>query len=380
MAHRTNPNTPKYRKQKQRGGTHRAFVEIDGQRHYLGRYGSAASREQYDRLIGEWLANGRHAPITAHPDLTVNELLAAYWRNVEGNYHPSHLGKIKTGLRRLKKLYGNTKASGFGPLALQAVRQEMIRDGLARTTINAAALLIRGMFKWAVSQELIEPSVLHGLQSVNGLRRGRTEARESKQPQAHIDAIQPHISPTVWAMIQLQLATAARPGELVKLRPIDINTTGKVWTAKPAQHKTAHHGHHRTICIGPRGQEIIKPLLNRPVDAYLFDPRDTRAQKASQAPTHRRPNQKPSPRKTDRVVGNHYDVNGYRKAIHRACNRAGVLEWSPNQLRHTAATMIRKQFGLEAAQLLLGHKRADVTQLYAEVNEAKAVEVAMKIG
>ena len=42
--------------------------------------------------------------------------------------------------------------------------------------------------------------------------------------------------------------------------------------------------------------------------------------------------------------------------------------------------MLRKEFGVEAAQLMLGHAKADVTQLYAEVNRAKAVEVAAKIG
>lgn len=52
----------------------------------------------------------------------------------------------------------------------------------------------------------------------------------------------------------------------------------------------------------------------------------------------------------------------------------------PNQLRHTFATRVRKQDGLEAARVLLGHSRADVTQIYAERNEELAVAVASKIG
>jgi site-specific recombinase XerC len=54
--------------------------------------------------------------------------------------------------------------------------------------------------------------------------------------------------------------------------------------------------------------------------------------------------------------------------------------WHPNQLRHSAATTIRKTFGLEAAQVILGHSRADVTQVYAERDNAKALEVIRKIG
>lgn len=53
---------------------------------------------------------------------------------------------------------------------------------------------------------------------------------------------------------------------------------------------------------------------------------------------------------------------------------------SPNQLRHTAATEIRHRFGLEAAQVALGHTRADVTQIYGEKNLTLAEKVAAKVG
>jgi hypothetical protein len=101
-----------------------------------------------------------------------------------------------------------------------------------------------------------------------------------------------------------------------------------------------------------------------------------------------------------------YDRRSYRQAIVRACDRAfphptltrltpGDLteeqraelqawrrehRWSPLQLRHTAATAIRSRFGLEAAQTVLGHARADVTQVYAERDLAKAHAVMAEIG
>jgi site-specific recombinase XerC len=49
-------------------------------------------------------------------------------------------------------------------------------------------------------------------------------------------------------------------------------------------------------------------------------------------------------------------------------------------LRHSAATEIRKQFGLEAAQTVLGHSQANVTQVYAERDWQLAAEVMRKIG
>ncbi len=49
--------------------------------------------------------------------------------------------------------------------------------------------------------------------------------------------------------------------------------------------------------------------------------------------------------------------------------------------RHSAASNIRKQYGLEAARCMLGHRMAAVTEIYAsEFDEAKAAEIAAKIG
>ena len=120
------------------------------------------------------------------------------------------------------------------------------------------------------------------------------------------------------------MLTGARIGELVIMRPVDIDTTGRVWSYCPAEHKTAHYGHNRRIYIGPRAQQAIRPFLTRPVDAYLFDPREAVAERADVAHTHRRPGQKPNPCKTRRVVRRHYDVSGVRRAIRRACDKADI--------------------------------------------------------
>ena len=54
--------------------------------------------------------------------------------------------------------------------------------------------------------------------------------------------------------------------------------------------------------------------------------------------------------------------------------------WSPNQLRHNAATYLRKQFGIEAARVVLGHSSAAVTEVYAELDLAKAADIMAKVG
>ncbi|QDU23618.1 tyrosine-type recombinase/integrase [Urbifossiella limnaea] len=83
---------------------------------------------------------------------------------------------------------------------------------------------------------------------------------------------------------------------------------------------------------------------------------------------------------TVRKTGTEFTHDSYAAFVHRACERAGVPPWSPGQLRHSFATEVRSRFGLEAAQVLLGHKRADVTQVYAETALANAVEAAKAMG
>ena len=85
------------------------------------------------------------------------------------------------------------------------------------------------MFKWAVADELIPPSIYHGLQAVTGLTYGRSAARETEPvkpvPDLHVAVVLPFVSPHVAAMIVLQRLSGMRAGEVVIMRPCDIDTT-----------------------------------------------------------------------------------------------------------------------------------------------------------
>ncbi len=80
------------------------------------------------------------------------------------------------------------------------------------------------------------------------------------------------------------------------------------------------------------------------------------------------------------MPGEHYSVASYRKAIQAACRKAGVATWHPHQLRHTAATKIRKRFGLEASRVILGHADVRAAQIYAKQDRDRCVEVMRLIG
>lgn len=404
---------PSYRLHKPSG---QARVIIDGEHIYLGLYGSPESHERYARLIAERVVsqNG-HAkrntrtkvtiPPIGNPDLQICELVVAYMRFAKGYYiKDSEKGKecteIRLALRPLLQLYTNEKARSFGPLALKAVRQRMIESDLCRGVINRRVNKIKRMFKWAVSEELVPSSAYEGLRTVTGLLYGRTTARESEPikpvEKEWVDAILPYVWPPVAAMIQVQWHTGMRPGEVVLMRPCDIDMNGDIWVYEPQDHKNRWRNHRRLVPLGPKAQAIICRFLDRPATDYLFSPREGEAATNTERRRNRKTPMTPSqarrkPKKHSmRAKRDRYDTYSYRRAITYGIEQANkkrkeqdqpqVPDWCPLQIRHSKATEVRKQHGLEAAQVALGHKNANITEVYAERNLALAIEIARACG
>lgn len=388
---------PKYRCYKPKN---LGLVVIDGTQHYLGPYGSPESVAEYNRLVQEWLARGPCLPAsagTAGESPSVNELILDFFsRHAEVHYRHAdgtptgELANFRDSFRPLKVLYGRTPACDFSPLKLKAVREAMIEAGLARTTINQRVGRIVHLFKWGVENELVPPGVHHGLRAVSGLKAGRSRARETSPirpvPEELVEAIRPHVSRQVWAMIELQRVSGARPGEIVIMRACDIDRSGDVWTYTPRRHKTQHHGRERTILLGPRAQEVLQPWLRTEATAYLFSPKEAmaefRAEQRRRRKTPLYPSQRdrPKERVPKHSPGERYTTKTYHHAIGYGCRKAGVAPWHPNQLRHNAATHLRKLHGIEVARIILGHANLATTEVYAEADMLKAVKVVADVG
>ena len=398
---------PAYRLHKARQS---AVVTIHGQNHYLGPFGSPESHEKYARLISEWRLHATDRPSTSptrqrDSARSVNELILVYFRHVQGYYvkdgkPTSEQDNIRQALRFVRQTFGTTPASEFGPLALKVVRQAMIDARRSRRLINQDVHRIRGMFRWAAAEELYPGESLSALAAVTALEKGRTEAKELPPirpvDEATVLATLPHLSPQVAAMVRFQLLTAARPGEVCSIRPLEIDRLQTPWIYRPESHKTEQHGRERVIVIGPKAQAILGPWLDRRPDGHCFCPAEVVAERGTPG---RGRAARPKP-------GGRYTRHSYRVAIARACDRAfphptlvkkrsvaftvdetaelsewrKLHRWHPHQLRHTMATEIRKRFDLEAAQVILGHSKPDTTLVYAERDLAKAREIMMKIG
>lgn len=406
----SNSSVPKYRKH----ASGQARVTINGRDYYLGPWRSRVSINEYDRIIAEYLASGRSNCFgLSRNELSVAMLMVDYLKFAKQYYGTgakSEWHRIKLALRPVKRLYANTSAGEFDPPCFKAIRQTMIDDGLSRPGINQRMKRITRMFKWSASEGQLSASVYETLRLIPSLKRGRTAAPETERiipvgNEVVVETLK-RLHPILADMVRVQLLTGCRPGEICMLTPAMINCDEDVWTAELSEHKTAHHGHTRTLYIGPEAQQILAGYLNRPDTDCLFRPIDVvearRAERSAKRKTPPSCGNSPG-KKNDRgglkgtrakkQPGIEYTTESYRRAIHYACDKAFPApdehsvkswqsdhRWSPNQLRHARATEIRSQFGLEAAQVILGHSKADVTQVYAERDHHKAREVARQVG
>jgi integrase len=333
---------------------------------YFGRAGPAAQRKYAEwvaRLADrrEQVASGQPAGVVP----TVSRLVLDYLSHADRYYRKrgkptTEPGTIRQALRPLVELYGTEPADRVGPSQLKAVRSAMERAELARGHVNDQVGRIKRVFKWAVEHELVPPAVLLGLQAVAPLKRGRTEAPEEESVEpvelAMVLATLPLLAPPWRALCECHLAIGCRADEVRQLRGADIDRSAVPWVFTPDSHKTEHLKGRKEILLGAAARQVLTPLLAaKPPGDWLFPGRGRG-------------------RHAGRYAGP-ATVSGYRQAVEAACLRAGQPHWTPLQIRHSVATWVRAKFGLEAAQHVLGHSRADVTQLYAERNKALAIRV-----
>lgn len=397
---------PSYRQHRPSG---QAVVTLNGRTVYLGPYNTPGSRQRYDDLIRQYLAQGRRLRGPGgSPPLTIAQLGRLYVEHAATYYvkhgrHTSEYDQVRRVVALLVRFHGHDDANDFGPRDLDRIKLSLAETGRARTSINRDLGRIQRCFKWAGSREYVDPTIYAALRTVDGLKRGRSLAAEPEPilpvDQEVLHATVQHLHPVLKAMVWVQAYAGMRPGELVIMRPRDVDRSDDVWTYCPSRHKTEHHGGSRVILLGPAAQKWLAPYLLRADDAFCFSPaevvrdgwRDRREKrKTPLTPSQSRRSRRAKPRKQ---AGTRYTTASYGAAIRRACaaafrephgltrrqvngkpetraqRRARLTEsqrtkldawqkrheWSPNQLRHYAATRIRRQHGLEAARAVLGH-------------------------
>lgn len=392
--------TPSLRRHKP---SQRGVITLCGVDHYCGPWPNRLksppqdTKAEADRLVAEWLVAGRQLPEKEQATLTISDLIRRFLEHAAQHYRradgtpTSEPKDYRQSVRPLRDMYYRLPVETFSPLKLKAVRERMIDFGWCRNVINQRIGRIVRMFKWGVSEEIVPETVYRALCTVRGLSIGRSAAKESKPvkpvDKAHVEATIIYLLPELADAVWLQLKTGMRSGELLKMRKCEIDRSETIWVYRPRQHKTTHRGHRREVQIGPSGQQILAKYLDSiPEDEFVFSPRRAmearRAARRATRKTKVQPSQAKRKRKKKpkKGPGPFWSSSSYAKAIAVAAELAAMPHWHPHQLRHSAATEIRREFGLDAARAVLGQRSLAVAEIYAEVDMAKAAEVATRLG
>ncbi|MEL7500053.1 MAG: site-specific integrase [Planctomycetota bacterium] len=401
-------SAPKYRLHKK---TNQAVVTVNGSDFYLGKYDSPKSHQRYKQVIADhWNPPGANLKPTVPkandgPTTITNLAVEFAKKTIAKHSKESNEWKyqVKPVLKEIRETYGHLSASEFGPIRFENFRQTLVSRGLCRQVVRRKSTYVVQMFRLGVKLELIKPELLQRLLAVGPVEM--TQQLKKKRWSVDLDlvkATQAELTPVLADMVEVQRLIGARPTELCKMRPVDIDRTGEIWIYSPTSHKTQHHGHSRRISIGPKAQAVLKRYLLRDPQAFCFTPSEAFNQhlerrKESRVTPHNEGN-RPKQRKQT-TFKPCYDQNSYRRAIERACLRANPIPedikdddakvkewkskyvWKPNQLRKSAATEARKTMDLETAQLVLGHASKRTTErFYAELDNERAIEFARKHG
>lgn len=314
---------------------------------------------------------------------TVQDVCAAYLRHAEIYYRGGgEVSTVACALRSFRELFGSRPIGELVHTDMLAVRDAMIRRDLARKTINHyMGVLTNRLMPWALDEGLIRATTKAELSQVQPLKPFRSVARETPPVRpvtdATVDATIATMMPNTADMVRVHRLTGMRPDEICSMRWQDIDQSRVPWVYRPAHHKNEWRNKPRAILIGPQAREI---LSRHKSTEYPFSPvaavyeRMQAMRAAAVSPSHQ--NRK-DPHAV-RVPRDHWDTSGYTKSIQDACDRAGVQRWSANQLRHSFATKVRRQFGIDATRAVLGHSIGlRITDRYSfEAAEDETIEKA----
>lgn len=392
--------------------TGRAYVRWKNRKYYFGKWNSQAAAKKF----AKWMVAVHTNPTAPAPpsDILIVQCAMLYLDHAKKYYSTlvetdgepileptGEYNNIRSALMILIAQNGDQLAIEFGPKKLEALRDWMkdqflpptgnepeLVKAYARTTINSYVNRIRRCFTWCVSQELIPENIAGALHSLRGLSKGRTDAKETKDTAPVslkvVNDTLPFLSPTVRTMVIVQYLCGMRPQDICRLNLAEINRSSEVWIYSPAAHKNAHRQQSLVKAIPPVAQKFLTPWLDIDPNSPIFATCDSLRYWREKTWSKNTRTQRVKEPKTTYATRKSFTSRAYGRAIElgvRKANEAGlsVPHWTPNQLRHSIGSHVREESGLEAAQLVLGHKNADVTQIYAETSQKNLKAISREL-
>lgn len=308
--------------------------------------------------------------------ITVEELFEYYLKWAKGYYRKPD-GQVTLTVRNIDQAFRLTQMGRplirrlpldrFRAATLYKVQQEMVRRGLAQSTINDRVKWIRSAFKWGATppQSYCTPEQAQHLYLVAAIKRYRsgvtpTEPRRAA-PKDLLAALLLVAPAKYQTMIRFQMYSGARPIECCNLRRSWINRDGpivdgqRLWIISVDGHtnKTEYLNRSRRFFAGPAAQAALDAWMDIHKGNVMF------------------PGSEPNRPIT---------VVGYRTALRRICEYNGLPLISPAQFRKNGAQRALLAGGIDAAQQQLGHASPTTTMRYLDLREtpnaAKAAAIS----
>ena len=387
-----------------------AVVNYQRQKKVLGKWGSPEAKQAYARFITAIQNNPGGVPLplagagsTGQKGL-VSELAARYLDYVQtSGIDKSHYIHCRILLGEfVLPYYGDIPADEFSPKCLKFVRSRMIESQrFCRKIINDYASRIISMFSYGIEEELCQPLTVAMLREVRTLKEGAAGTFDHPErkplPEEVIRQTLPLLTSVLRTMVLIQWLTGLRPSEVCKMRvdAIDKTSDPNLWIYDLSKHKTAEHISGRKIYLSEAVRKLIEPFMEgkKPCDPLFTVAESVKEEKAMRRAARK---SKPTPSQIARdehraanpgvTFSETFDKDSYRKAIQSSIKRANktlppderIPVWFPYSIRHSAATFVEKNEGLDESQAVLGHTSADMTRRYAKAQQAIQKRVALK--
>jgi integrase len=337
---------------------------------YFGEWGSEEAKENYRRFCATWSASSASIaqPVASPRRLFIAEFVDAWLDHCRVKYvkfdrQTSEYHIQRSALSFLVSLYGSEFVHDFTLMKLETVRNAMIKEQFVRKTINGYVSRIIMSFRWGVGRKFVPPSVLHECENIEHLKSGRVNVPESKKvtsaPIKLVRLVQDHFrkseSTAMLAdMIELQLLTGMRPGDVCGMKFEDIDQSDDVWVYRVRDdvNKTAHMDKGRTVMLGPKAQAVLGK--NWKTKGFVFTLSGG-----------------------DRPV----KVSRYGFRIRQACDELQISRWHPHQLRHNYATEVKRRYESDrVAATAIGDSEEVTRRVYLDEDHTVAKRVAAEMG
>lgn len=370
---------PRYPRRPHASG--QARITIHGKDYYLGVFDSTESRAEYARLATQFAATPRPEKAPApHEACTVAEVVTRWHAQARADRGDDcrEVKCVMDACKPLQRLRGHTLAAAFDDMALEEVRSAMIDGswltdeerakrikmkapiGWCREYVNHQVSRIRTVWRWAERKRLVPKGswgCLSTLPPIERFKKVRRAPIRRAVDDATVEAAIAELSPIVGAMVRVHLATGMRPGELVRMQAGEVELRDGLgeYTIPPDEHKDGwRDGQAKVVILPPDAVAAIAPWLEA---AKRIGPHVC-IWRPSSDPHH------------------HYGVEGYYRAVARACERAGVPHFCPYSMRHRVKQRITREHGLDAARAALGQKSIGSTDRYSREQD---LETARKV-